>query len=185
MAPIVIFSYLTLFAVQNRVSVFWETALFVFYRQKPENSTFVIEKGWSFFVLTWNVFKISKNADTVLNFRYLAIKLPNFKLVDEKLPELELRVSRSFNIKIVPRKFWRPLKPTSGEILLFQNLIYMRYYNLFFAILKLYLWSIHMANNLILVISFGLKLNSNLRNPLFCYLFETEYSSPLSRYCKS
>ena len=32
----------------------------------------------------------------------------------------------------------------------------------FLTDLKLYLWSIHMANNLILAISFGLKLNSNL-----------------------
>ena len=38
----------------------------------------------------------------------------------------------------------------------------MRYHN-FFAILKLYLWSIHMANNLILAIFFGFKLNSNLK----------------------
>ena len=40
----------------------------------------------------------------VLNFCYLAIKLPNFKSVDEKLPELEPRVSHSFVIKIVSRK---------------------------------------------------------------------------------
>ena len=40
----------------------------------------------------------------VLNFSNLAIKLPNFKSVDRKLPELELRVSHSFNIKIVSRK---------------------------------------------------------------------------------
>ena len=45
-----------------------------------------------------------KNTDTVLNFSYLAIKLPNFKSVDEKLPELEPRVSHSFIIKIVSRK---------------------------------------------------------------------------------
>ena len=30
------FSYLTLFTVQNRVSVFWKAALFVFYSQNPE-----------------------------------------------------------------------------------------------------------------------------------------------------
>ena len=46
----------------------------------------------------------SKNAGMVLNFSYLAIKLPNFKLVKEKLPELEPRVSQSFDIKIVSRK---------------------------------------------------------------------------------
>ena len=45
------------------------------------------------------MFKISKNADTVLNFSYLATKLLNFKSVDKKLPELELRVSHSFDIK--------------------------------------------------------------------------------------
>ena len=39
-----------------------------------------------------------------LNFCYLAIKLPNFKSVDEKLPEFEPRVSHSFVIKIVSRK---------------------------------------------------------------------------------
>ena len=72
----------------------------------------------------------------------------------------------SFDIKIISRKtFWRPLKPTSnsGEIFVFQNLVlYMRYHNTFFVDLKLYLWSIHMASNLILAISFGFKLNSNL-----------------------
>ena len=58
----------------------------------------------------------------------------------------------------------RPIKLTSGQIFLFQNLVlYMRYHNIFFAILKLYLWSIHIANNLILAISFGFKLNSNLK----------------------
>ena len=50
------------------------------------------------------VSKISKNADTVLNFSYLAVKLPNFKSVDEKLPELEVRVSHSFDIEMVSRK---------------------------------------------------------------------------------
>ena len=40
----------------------------------------------------------------LLNFSYLAIKLPNFKSVDVKLPELEPRVSHSFDIKIVSRE---------------------------------------------------------------------------------
>ena len=48
--------------------------------------------------------KISINADTVLEFSYLDVKLPNFKLVDKKLPELEPLVSHSFHIKIVSRK---------------------------------------------------------------------------------
>ena len=48
--------------------------------------------------------KFLKNADTTLNFSYLGIKLPNFKSVDENLPELEPRVSYSFDITIVSRK---------------------------------------------------------------------------------
>ena len=55
-------------------------------------------------MITLKVFKISKNADTVLNLSYLATKLPKFKSVDEKLPELELQVSHSFAIKIISRK---------------------------------------------------------------------------------
>ena len=55
-------------------------------------------------MITSKVFKISKNADTVLNFSYLAMKLLNFKSVVEKLLELEPRVSHSFAIKIVSRK---------------------------------------------------------------------------------
>ena len=48
--------------------------------------------------------EFQKSTDTVLDFCYLAIKLPKFKSVDEKLPELEPRVSHSFVIKIVLRK---------------------------------------------------------------------------------
>ena len=70
---------------------------------KPQNSTFVIESG-GFNLDNLKVFKISKNADMVLNFSYLAVKLPNFKSVDKIQPELEPRVSHSFDIKIVPRK---------------------------------------------------------------------------------
>ena len=44
----------------------------------------------------------------VLTFCYLAIKLPNFKLVNEKLPEWKLRVIHSFDIKIDSRK--KPFK---------------------------------------------------------------------------
>ena len=36
------------------------------------------------------------------------MKLPNFKSVDEKLPQLESRVSHSFDMKIDSRK--KPLK---------------------------------------------------------------------------
>ena len=83
-------------------------------------------------MITWKVFKIAKNADTVLNFNYLAIKVPDFKPVDKKLPELEHRVSRNFDIKIVSRKKLLKVlassKPISGEIFLFQNLVlYMIY----------------------------------------------------------
>ena len=48
--------------------------------------------------------KSFKNADMVLNFSYLAIKLSNFKSVDEKLSKMEPRVSHSFDIKTVSRK---------------------------------------------------------------------------------
>ena len=43
---------------------------------------------------------ILQNPCTVLNFSYLAIILPNFKLIDKKLLELERRMSHSFDIKI-------------------------------------------------------------------------------------
>ena len=66
---------------------------------KPQNSTFIIDCCDNL-----TLFKISKNADTVLNISYLAVKLPNFKPVDEKLPELEPQVSHSFDIKIVSQK---------------------------------------------------------------------------------
>ena len=55
-------------------------------------------------MITLKSLKVLQNADTVLNFSYLAIKLPNFKPVDEKLPELEPRVSHSLDIKMVSRK---------------------------------------------------------------------------------
>ena len=70
----------------------------------------------------------------VLNFRYLAIKLPNFKSVDEELLKLEPQVSHSFVTKVVSgKKLLKVLAPPqthSGEIFLFQNLIVcMRYHN--------------------------------------------------------
>ena len=40
----------------------------------------------------------------MLNVSYLAITLPNFEPVDKKLPELEPRVSRSFDIKLASGK---------------------------------------------------------------------------------
>ena len=55
-------------------------------------------------MITLKLFKILKTSDTVLNFSYIAIKLPNFKPVNKKLPEMEPRVSNSFDIKIVSRR---------------------------------------------------------------------------------
>ena len=83
--------------------------------------------------------EFQKNTDTVLNFCYLAMKLPIFKPVDENLPVLEPRVSHSFVVKIASRKKFlkvlAPLKPTSGEIFLVQNIVVcMRYHCIFFAI---------------------------------------------------
>ena len=40
----------------------------------------------------------------------------------------------------------------------------MRYHNIFFAILRLYFWSIHMDKNFILATSFGFKLNSDFKS---------------------
>ena len=61
----------------------------------------------------------------VLNLSYLAIKLSNFKPVVEKLPELEPRVSHSFDRKIVSRKtLLKVLAPPQThfrKIFLFQN----------------------------------------------------------------
>ena len=112
--------------------------------------------------------KSFKNADMVLNFSYLAIKLSNFKSVDEKLSKMEPRVSHSFDIKIVSRKkllkVLASLQAYFRWNFLFQNLII----TIFNAVLKFYLWStcIHMANNLILAISCGFQLNSNLNRPI-------------------
>ena len=55
-------------------------------------------------MITCKFFIISKITDMISNFGFLAIKLPNFNSVDEKLPEFETRVCHSFDIKIVSRK---------------------------------------------------------------------------------
>ena len=61
---------------------------------------------------SWN---LHKNTDTILNFSYLAIKLPNFKPVDEKLLELELWVSHSFDIKnSLQKNAFNPIPPERG-----------------------------------------------------------------------
>ena len=66
--------------------------------------------------------------------------------MEEKLPEFELRVSHSFDIKIVSTEkkafkgFGAPSSLLPVNFLLFQNLVlYMRYQGFFFAVLKLYL----------------------------------------------
>ena len=116
----------------------------------------------------WSLKKIAINQGIYKVWPYLAIKLQNFVSVDEKLPKLEPRVSHNFDIKIVSReKLLKVLaSPYSHFWLNFSVSKSHSVYEIsqyFFAILKLYLWSIHMANNLILAISFGFKLNSNLK----------------------
>ena len=81
------------------MSAFFERPLCLHFTAKIPKS-----KAAEFYRNNLKVFRISKNTDTVFNFCYLAIKLPNFKPVDEKLPKLEPRVSHSFDIKIVSRK---------------------------------------------------------------------------------
>ena len=66
MAPIVTFSYLTLFAVQNYSSIFWKANLFVFYSQNSKIALSQL-KDVEFIMITWKVFKISKIADMVLD----------------------------------------------------------------------------------------------------------------------
>ena len=87
---------------------FFERPLCLYFTAKNPEIALSQSKAAEFYCnnLKRSVFflKKSKNADTVLNFSYLAVKLPNFKSVDKNLPELELRVSRSFHIKIVSRK---------------------------------------------------------------------------------
>ena len=120
-------------------------------------------------MITWKVFKISKNADMVLNVSYLAIKLPNSKPVDKKLPKLEPRMSHSFDIKIVSRKklfkvLASPQTHFGWNFSVSKSRSLYEISQYFFANSKLYLWSIHMTNKLILAISFGFKLNSNLKH---------------------
>ena len=103
--------------------------------------------------------------------------MPNFKSVDEKLPELEPRKSHSFVIKIVSRKkLLKVLAPTQTyfrwNFSVSKSRCVYEISQYFFAILKLYFWSIHMAKNLILAISFGFKLNSNLN----CLFVQSELS---------
>ena len=90
--------------------------------------------------------------------------------MDEKLPELQPRVSHtcSFNIKIVSRKVLlkvlaSPQTHFRSNFSVSKSCSVYEISQYFFSDLKLYLLSIHMANNLILAISFGFKLNSNLK----------------------
>ena len=107
---------------------------------KPRNSFFVIE---SVGVLSLNFLEFHKITDTVLNFSYLAIKLPNFKSVDEKLSELEPRKSHSFVIKIVSReKLLKVLAPPQTyfrwNFSVSKSRCVYEISQYFFAILKLY-----------------------------------------------
>ena len=86
------------------MSAFFERLLCLYFTTKTPKWHFCNRKRRCFIVITRKVFKISKNAGTVLNFSYLAVKLPNFKAIDEKLSELEPRVSHSFDKKLVSRK---------------------------------------------------------------------------------
>ena len=84
--------------------------------------------------------KSFKNADMVLNFSYLAIKLSNFKSVDEKLSKMEPRVSHSFDIKTVSRKkLLKVLGVTSSLLPVKFFVSKSHYHNFFNAILKFYL----------------------------------------------
>ena len=108
---------------------------------------------------------MSKNTDTVLNFSYLAITLPSFKSVNKKLPELESRVSHSFDIKLVSRKkafksFGVPSNPLPVKCFCFKISFCIWDITILFSLIQSFT-SIHIANNLILAISFGFKLNSN------------------------
>ena len=82
--------------------------------------------------------------------------------MDEKLPELEPQVSHSFDIKIVSRKtLLKVLAPPQTH---FQwNFSVSKPRSVYEISQYFFRWSIHMANNLILAISFDFKLNSNLR----------------------
>ena len=90
--------------ITETVSAFFERPLRLYLSAKTPEKHFRNRKRRCFIVTTQKVFKILENADTVLSFSYLAIKSPNFKTVGEKLPELESRVSHSFDIILISRK---------------------------------------------------------------------------------
>ena len=79
-------------------------ALFLFYNQKPEIALSKTKSAEFYCHNFIKVFKISKNANTLLNFSYLAVKLPSFKPVGAKLSKLEPRVFHRFDINIVSGK---------------------------------------------------------------------------------
>ena len=109
-----------------------------------------------------------KNADTVLNFSYLATKLPNFKLVDKKLLELEPRVSHNFwhknslEKKLKLKVLASPQTHCRWNVSVSKSRSVYEISQYFFHWFKAFLWSIHIASNLILATSFGFKLNNNL-----------------------
>ena len=78
------------------VSAFFERPLCLYFTAKTPKLHFCNRKRRTeFYRDNLKSFLISKNADTVLNVSCLAVKLPNFKSVDKKLPTLELRVSQN------------------------------------------------------------------------------------------
>ena len=102
------------------VSAFFERPLCLYFTAKTPKLHFCNRKRRTeFYRDNLKKILISKNADTVLNVSYLAVKLQSFKSVDKKLPTLELRVSQNSLEKKRFSVFWRPLKPTSSEIFLF------------------------------------------------------------------
>ena len=109
-----------------------------------------------------------------MKLQLFSYKTAKFQITERKLPELELQMSHSFEIKIVSRK--KLFKVLASPQAHFQRIFSVskscyiyEISQLFFAILKFYLRSIHMANNFIAVISFGFKLNSNLNGQLYVH----------------
>ena len=76
------------------------------------------------------------------------------------------------------KSFWVPSSPLPVTLFCFKILFCVWNITIFFAICKIYLWFIHMANNLILTISLGFKLNSN---PFSC----TSVQHTLYKSCTS
>ena len=131
---------------------------------KSRNSAFVIESGG---VLSWYLQKFLEVQKNWYGFKLLlfSYKTAKFQINGRNTARAGTSsVSRSSLEKKYFKSFGAPSNPLPVKSFLFQNLVVcMRYHNIFFAILKIYFWSIHMDKNLILAITFGFKLNSNLK----------------------